>query len=386
MNLLELNVNQHVIDRAGDLAGQFRAAQPFRHVLIDDFFSPALAGRLSENFPPFDQRLAINEDGVVGNKAVHEKIMELGPDWQRLDELVQQASFRGLISGITGISRLQYDPHYFGGGTHENLHGQGLGAHIDFNFHPVTRQHRRLNMIVYLSEEWRDEWGGSIQLHKDPYLLPALDEIVTITPKFNRCVIFETNEHSWHGFPRIELPEENRSLSRRSFALYYYTDTRPEADTGREHSTIYVDQHLSSDFHAGMEFGTDQLQQIHELLAVRDQHLKRLYENIKQLNAQYNELRQFHSQQQAVLESFQADIVQRQARLDELSEQVQASENARVASENALVEVQSDIEQRDSKIAGLSDQISELKSSTSWRITGPIRKLKQMLDGSNAKK
>lgn len=73
--------------------------------------------------------------------------MQLGPDWQRLDELVQHASFRELVSAITGIADLQYDPHYFGGGTHENRHGQGMDAHIDFNFHPVTRQHRRLNLL-----------------------------------------------------------------------------------------------------------------------------------------------------------------------------------------------------------------------------------------------
>jgi hypothetical protein len=78
---------------------------------------------------------------------VREKIMQLGPDWQRLDELVQHASFRELVSAITGIAELQYDPHYFGGGTHENRHGQGMDAHIDFNFHPVTRQHRRLNLL-----------------------------------------------------------------------------------------------------------------------------------------------------------------------------------------------------------------------------------------------
>ena len=79
-------------------------------MLFRSFF-PDLCGRLAENFPPFDERLAINEDGVVGNKAVHEKIMDLGPDWQRLDALVQHRSFRSLISGITGISDLQYDPH-----------------------------------------------------------------------------------------------------------------------------------------------------------------------------------------------------------------------------------------------------------------------------------
>ena len=102
------------------------------------------------------------------------------------------------------------DLAYFGGGTHENLQGQDLDAHIDFNYHPLTRQHRRLNLIIYLNEQWQDEWGGSLQLHRDPTLPPQSDEIVTVTPLLNRCVIFETSERSWHGFRRIDLPADRQ--------------------------------------------------------------------------------------------------------------------------------------------------------------------------------
>ena len=89
----------------------------------------------------------------MGAKAVHEKIIDLGPTWRKLDQLVLGSDFRTLISGITGVSELQFDQHCFGGGTQENLHGQGLNQYVDFNFHPVTRQHRRLNLILYLSPE-----------------------------------------------------------------------------------------------------------------------------------------------------------------------------------------------------------------------------------------
>jgi hypothetical protein len=226
-NMLRQYIDQDVIDQASELASRFSCAQPFRHVQIDNFFTPTLSRELSENFPPFDESLAINENGEVGNKAVHEQIMHLGPAWESLDLLVQDEEFLALISEITGISDLKFDPHYFGGGTHENRHGQGLDAHIDFNLHPVTRQHRRLNLIVYLNEEWQDDYGGSIQLHKDPYSPSEKDQVTSISPLFNRCVIFETHEHSWHGFPRINLPKDKRSLSRRSFALYYYNGLAP---------------------------------------------------------------------------------------------------------------------------------------------------------------
>jgi hypothetical protein len=359
-DLVKKDINREVIDSAPGLAEQFRSARPFRHVQIENFFTPELSTELAGNFPHFDESLAVNEDGIVGNKAVHEKIMHLGPPWKRLDSLVQSGEFLELISEITGIADLQYDPHYFGGGTHENRHGQGLDAHIDFNLHPVTRQHRRLNLIVYLNEEWEDSWGGSMQLHTDPSLPAEQDEVVTISPLFNRCVIFETNEYSWHGFPRVDLPEEKRSLSRRSFALYYYTDSRPEDEVGPEHSTIYVDGRLPDDFEAGLVLDEERLAEIQVLLASRDLHIKRLYDNIKHLTAdvnKLNELRIYHEEQQAELKFLRKEFDQ----------------------------LQSEAEQRNTEIQRQADEIDlargrlqELRGSTSWRVTRPLRKLKEI--------
>jgi hypothetical protein len=401
---LQAGIGANVIDARNQLAERFQRARPFRHVVIDDLFTPDLCKRLSDSFPAFDERLAVSEDGVVGNKAVNEKIMELGPAWRELDALVQDASFRELISDITGIPDLQYDPHYFGGGTHENRHGQGLDAHVDFNFHPITRQHRRLNLIVYLNEEWRDEWGGSIQLRRNPYLPPGQDEVATVTPRFNRCVIFETTEHSWHGFPRIDLPEDKRALSRRSFALYYYTDTRPEEETGAEHSTIYVDEQLPDEFRSGIELTADRLQRVRMLLEARDLHIRRLYEDIKRQNSLYRRLKEYRDQQQAELnslrevfqqqqQSFEHDLAAANAHIIRLDEEIRQrgdeiqqlcrdldEKNRSVDHQRQVIDGQRQaIEDAEQAAARLQDRIDALESSTSWRITRPIRRLRMLL-------
>ena len=350
---MDQSVNETLASNRDELRQQFQTAQPFRHVVIDDFLDSSFAHSLLDSFPEFDEKLAINENGEVGAKAVHEKITNLGPAWQNLDRLVQGSGFRNLISGITGVPEIQFDPHYFGGGTHENLHGQGLNQHVDFNFHPVTRQHRRLNLILYLSPKWKREWGGSIELHRDPYKPPAEDDIVTVTPAFNRCVIFETNEHSWHGFQRINLPEDKRHLSRKSFALYYYTDTRPVKELGAEHSTIYVEDHLPEEFHAGMELSAAQLQHVRNLLTSRDQHLKRLYENIKQLNTGVNDLR---------------------------GHIAAVEEPAGMAIDVGDSE---DVIRLKHQVAGLERRIFELENSTSWRVTSPLRALKRRFSNIN---
>jgi len=276
-------VSTDVIQDSRRIAEAFATASPFRHAVIDEFLAPDFCRSLVEQFPRFDEAAALNEDGKVGGKATQEQVRTLGPAYEQLDDLVQSAAFRDFIGTLTGIDDLRYDPHYFGGGTHENRQGQDLDPHIDFNYHPLTRQHRRLNLIIYLNEQWNDDWGGCLQLHRDPYREPEDDEIVTVTPLMNRCVLFETTERSWHGFERINLPEHRQSLSRRSFALYYYTTRRPPDETVAEHSTVYVERHLPERFRVGMTLAQDDVRELKQLLARRDQHLRRLYRRVHEL-------------------------------------------------------------------------------------------------------
>ena len=277
-------LNPRVLNDAERLAAAFRTREPFRHVVIEDFFAPDDCARLLREFPPFERGNARNEAGELGAKSTVEKIRELGPAYSALDDVVQTREFLDLIGRITGIADLRYDPWYFGGGTHENRDGQDLDSHVDFNRHPVERWHRRLNLIVYLNPEWDDAWGGSLELHSDPRRDD--DRITLITPLYNRAVIFETTEWSWHGFSRIALPDAKKSLSRKSIALYFYTDERPAEELADTHSTIYVDRPLPEHIQAGTVLNEADVQEIRTLLARRDQHNQRLYRDITALTVQ----------------------------------------------------------------------------------------------------
>lgn len=277
-------LNPAVTARAAELAAQFQRREPFRHVVIDDFFDAATCARLLDEFPPFERGNARNEAGELGNKSTVERIRGLGPTYASLDDLIQTRGFLDLVGKITGIPELLYDPWYFGGGTHENRHGQDLDAHVDFNRHPVERWHRRLNLIVYLNHEWDDAWGGSLELHSDPRA-PG-DRVTLITPSYNRAVIFETTEWSWHGFSRIALPETKQSLSRKSIALYFYTTGRPDEELADTHSTIYVDHPLPERFKPGFTLSDADVQELRVLLARRDQHNQRLYRDVTAVTKQ----------------------------------------------------------------------------------------------------
>jgi hypothetical protein len=230
-------------------AAAFAAARPFRHAVIDDFLAPAACAGLLSEFPGFDTRYALNEMGEVGGKAVRSAVADLGPTYAAIDRYIQSPAFLDYVSRLTGIPDLLYDPDYEGGGTHENREGQGLDVHVDFNYHPRSGLHRRLNLIVYLNHEWDDAWGGALQLVEDPWSGVGLSH--QVAPLYNRCVVFETNEVSWHGFGQIRLPPERQALSRKSFAIYLYTRERPADETAAPHATIYVPEGMPDTLAAG---------------------------------------------------------------------------------------------------------------------------------------
>ena len=282
MSSLASIVAPHAAEQADALRARFLSATPFAHCVIEGFLDPGIAHALLTEFPAFECGNFRNEDGVAGGKSTIERIRGLGPAYAALDDCIQSRGFLDLVGRITGIPDLLYDADYFGGGTHENRDGQSLDNHIDFNYHPGTGWHRRLNLIVYLNQEWDDAWGGALELHRDPYD-PETDEVVAIAPRFNRCVIFETTEHSWHGFPQIALPPQHRDVTSRYIALYFYTRERPATETAPRHSTVYVDRPLPAHLRAGRTLTERDLAELQELLLRRDVHNRRLYAELMAL-------------------------------------------------------------------------------------------------------
>jgi Rps23 Pro-64 3,4-dihydroxylase Tpa1-like proline 4-hydroxylase len=247
----------------------FVNARPFKHNSIENFFEQSFAERLLAEFPSFDKKLAINELGDVGGKAVNTKIRQISPAYEELYALIGSSEFLNLASELTGIPDLVMDPLMYGGGTHENLHGQELDAHVDFNYDQTEKLHRRLNLIVYLNKEWQTSWGGAIEIHSNPRK-PYENQIHAFDPIFNRAVMFETNEYSWHGFERINLPENKQHLSRKSISIYLYTKDRPKEEIAPPHGTFYVQRFLPKSIVQGHTLTADDVVELSNLLVKRD--------------------------------------------------------------------------------------------------------------------
>ena len=270
-------IRASVLENALDIQHRFQEAKPFRHVAIDGFLEDDACEALLRDFPPFDKRKAINEMGEVGRKAVVETVASVSPFYAQFYRYINSKPFLDAVSELTGIPDLIADETLFGGGTHENLHGQSLDAHVDFNIDERRMLHRRVNLLVYLNKEWDDAWGGSIELHSDPWN-PRVDQISRFAPLFNRAVLFETNEYSWHGFPQIRLPEDRRHLSRKSFSIYLYTKTRPAEEVVAPHGTFYVPE-PAPEIREGAPLSAADVEQIHRALAARE-GLLRMYQKL----------------------------------------------------------------------------------------------------------
>lgn len=276
-------LNPAVCEYVADLRAEFDSAEPFPHVVIDNFLAKEFAEALLASFPAFDRGNSVGDDGVAGGKSTIDRIKALGPAYARLDEVIRSDEFLGWLSKLTGIESLLYDPFYLGGGTHENRDGMSLNAHVDFNYHPSERWHRRLNLIVYLNPAWEETWGGSLEFFRDPHAEAKPSR--SVVPLFNRCVVFETSERSWHAFNTIRLPEAQRELTRRSIALYFYTRDRPAHEVAERHTTFYVNRQLPEKFSAGSLLSADDVAELRQLIEARDAHIRLLYAENTELRA-----------------------------------------------------------------------------------------------------
>ena len=262
-------IHTEVLGRADEIQQEFQLAKPFRHVAIDNFLEVDFCEALLRDFPAFDEKRATNEHGLVGRKATVELVADISPFYRMFYKYINSERFLDAISKLTGIPDLIADKTLFGGGTHNNLSGQGLDVHIDFNIDERNMLHRRINLLIYLNKEWEEAWGGAIELHSDPHN-PTVDEAASFLPIFNRAVIFETNEYSWHGFGRIALPPDKQHLSRKSFSIYLYTKDRPAEEVLAPHTTFYVPQPLPANLRVGHTLTEQDMLELHVRTQGRD--------------------------------------------------------------------------------------------------------------------
>jgi len=208
--------------------------KPFVHWVDEAFIAPDVIRAINKEWPASDDERWHHERRGYARKSALMFPRRLSPLAQVLAETLysREWSDMGRFSELIG-HELQPDPWFtdgplmprVGGGLHEITRGGMLGIHTDFDEHP-TGLTRCANLLIYLNEDWQDEWGGALELHGDT--------VVSIPPRAGTAVLFETNGTSWHGHPEpLDCP---LNRSRRSLALYYY---RQPTGKHERRTTVY---------------------------------------------------------------------------------------------------------------------------------------------------
>src|SRR5262249_7594411 len=151
--------------RARDCGETFRGAQPYPHAVFDDFLSAAAAAEIARVFPGPDDAVAWDHyaaPGLEGKLGRGPKKPLPAPIRRAIHDL-NSGPFVDFLEALTGIDHLLPDPHLAGGGIHLSRHGGHLGIHADFNWHEKLQAHRRLNLLIYLTPDWRPEHGGGLR-------------------------------------------------------------------------------------------------------------------------------------------------------------------------------------------------------------------------------
>ncbi len=211
---------------------RYAAAEPFPHIVLDDFIDADVLRGLLAEWPASGEK--------VGYNRAQERLKF---EWQPVDlhtprlrgflaEMISEPMLR-FLEALTGIPKLVTDPYFKGGGLHETRAGGHLGIHADFNIHKRLGVVRRINLLIYLNDDWHPEWGGDLELWARD-----MSRCVTSTaPTMARAVIFNTDLDSFHGVPTPLCCPPDRA--RRSIALYYYTAPTAGLETIPDRTTVF---------------------------------------------------------------------------------------------------------------------------------------------------
>ena len=202
----------------------YAGAAPYPHICLDGFWDAADLSRVAAEFPELGGKEDVRFNDPNQVKLASRGEYRMGPATREFVHFLNSQPFLEFLSALTGIEGLIPDPYFVGGGFHEIRRGGFLKIHADFNKHPDLQLDRRLNLLIYLNENWEESYGGHFELW-DKEMRQCVKKFL---PVFNRMVIFSTTDVSYHGHPDALSCPEGRS--RRSLALYYYTNGRPRGE------------------------------------------------------------------------------------------------------------------------------------------------------------
>jgi Rps23 Pro-64 3,4-dihydroxylase Tpa1-like proline 4-hydroxylase len=216
------------------LRASWENAKPFKHIVLDDFFDAALLERVCREIPRIDDETWVRESDERIKQFNHRSPVSLGQGASELITLLHSAAFLYFLSEMTGVWELLPDPYLQGASYHVVPRGGFFHVHVDRNVAYSTGLVRRLALMLYLNKGWKPEYGGQFELWNET----GTERVTSVEPVFNRCLIFEVTDTSYHGLPNpVACPP---GQARNSFAVYYHTVGKAGGAEIKAHSSVYA--------------------------------------------------------------------------------------------------------------------------------------------------
>jgi Rps23 Pro-64 3,4-dihydroxylase Tpa1-like proline 4-hydroxylase len=209
------------------LRDAFEGSGPIRHVSIDALLPDELAREVHAAFPPFDRM--VRHVSLRESKSIAVQMDKYTPLLEEILFAFQQPDVVELVGQITGLRGLQADPNLYAGGLSAMRRDDYLNPHIDNSHNKDRELWRVLNLLYYVTPDWSAESGGSLELWPSG----MSGEPIVIPSEFNRLVIMETHQSSWHSVNPI------RGSGIRTCVSNYYFSEFPASADDRFHVTFF---------------------------------------------------------------------------------------------------------------------------------------------------
>ncbi|MFN0201659.1 MAG: 2OG-Fe(II) oxygenase [Bacteroidia bacterium] len=210
-------INPIYLDKAkmAELRHAYETNPPCRHIIMDNFLVEEVASQMYSNFPPLDT-LNVKRKSLNEQKSEDYHFDRFHPVFTKVREMIMSKEFAAWMVAVTGIENLYVTDDSLGSGVHQGGNGSYVDVHIDINVNAKANAWRRLNLLIYLNQNWQAEYGGDLELWN-----PEMTKMeVKYAPLFNRAIVFYTDENAPHGYRKMTLPE---GVTRKSFYTYFYT-------------------------------------------------------------------------------------------------------------------------------------------------------------------
>jgi hypothetical protein len=230
-----MNIINEITSKFSDtksLNDSFVLSKPFPSIVIDDFLPTDIATQL------YEESLTVPDEHWKVFTRNNSHMMELNnlelcPIATQLVAQMHSAKGMKWLSEVSGIPQLLCDPYLVGAGYSKSFNGDSLKVHTDFNWNDQLKLHRLLSLIIYITPDWKPEYGGGL----DFYDFKRKDIVKTVNADFNRCLIWKYHKKGFHGYnDPINCPKE---ISRNAFKLFFYVSSSEYNPTDRPHRSLY---------------------------------------------------------------------------------------------------------------------------------------------------